>query len=475
VTEYIPEGRRLRSLAFWMGDGYIESFEYGIAGTPCEPVIDRKCLTHIPDNIIALFPRDPDLPRFGAVSYLGVPLFDVDGGLLGHLAALDTKPMPVEPHLVTVFEIFAARAAAEYRRIRTEDRVRAREDELRLLSDEADFLRENLHEAPGDGVILGRSPPMRELLGCLSRVAATDTTVLILGETGTGKELVARSIHAASPRRKKQLVRVNCAAIPGSLMESEFFGHEKGAFTGATLSREGRFALADGGTIFLDEIGELPLDLQAKLLRVLQEGEFEALGSAKTRKVDVRVIAATNRNLQEMVRAGTFREDLYYRLDVFPLRVPPLRERGDDIGALADVFAQRFARRMGRHIETLAPEDLCRLESYSWPGNVRELQNVIERAIILSPGARLDLARALPAAGCGTLPCPAPRSTDGTPPIWSAAELEDLERGNILRALGRTGWKVAGEGGAAGLLGLPPSTLASRMRALGIRRPGRDA
>jgi transcriptional regulator with GAF, ATPase, and Fis domain len=310
---------------------------------------------------------------------------------------------------------------------------------------------------------------MKELFESLKRVAVTDATVLIFGETGTGKELIARSIHQAGSRKEKPLVRVNCAAIPGSLMESEFFGHERGAFTGATTRREGRFALADGGTIFLDEVGELPLDLQAKLLRVLQEGEFEPLGSARTRKVNVRVIAATNRDLEGMVREGKFREDLYYRLNVFPLRVPPLRERSNDIALLARAFAERLAYRMGQRLDPLNPDDFRRLQEYSWPGNVRELQNVIERAIILSTGPRLELVRAMPA---GSAPAP-PSANAGEPEdarILSARELESLERANIERALAACDGKISGENGAASRLGLPPSTLNSRMKSLGIQR-----
>jgi transcriptional regulator with GAF, ATPase, and Fis domain len=311
---------------------------------------------------------------------------------------------------------------------------------------------------------------MHELFESLKRVAVTDATVLIFGETGTGKELIARSIHQAGARKDKPLVRVNCAAIPGALMESEFFGHERGAFTGATARRDGRFALADGGTIFLDEVGELPLDLQAKLLRVLQEGEFEPLGSVRTRKVNVRVLAATNRDLDVMVREGKFREDLFYRLNVFPLRVPPLRERGDDTALLARAFAERLARRMGRRLEPLHPDDSRRLQDYSWPGNVRELQNVIERAIILSAGPRLDLDRAMPANAA-----PAPSSVEaanGSPArILSARELESFERANLERALAACGGKISGPDGAAGRLGLAPSTLRSRMKALRIQSP----
>jgi transcriptional regulator with GAF, ATPase, and Fis domain len=347
----------------------------------------------------------------------------------------------------------------------------AAERRIALLLEETEYLRESVRELDGMGDMLGASPAMKELFEALKQVAVTDATVLIFGETGTGKELIARSIHQAGPRKDKPLVRVNCAAIPGTLMESEFFGHERGAFTGATVRREGRFGLADGGTIFLDEVGELPLDLQAKLLRVLQEGEFEPLGSARTRKVNVRVVAATNRDLAEMAREGKFREDLFYRLNVFPLRVPPLRERGGDVALLARAFAERFARRMGRRIELLHPDDFRRLQDYPWPGNVRELQNVIERAIIFSSGTRLDLNRAMPETATPAPP-PVARNDGGEERILNAKELESLERVNIERALSACGGKIAGENGAACRLGLPPSTLTSRMKALGIQRPG---
>jgi transcriptional regulator with GAF, ATPase, and Fis domain len=293
--------------------------------------------------------------------------------------------------------------------------------------------------------------------------------VLILGETGTGKELIARAIHRASRRRDKPLIKVNCAAIPATLIESEFFGHEQGAFTGATKKRDGRFALAHGGTIFLDEVSELPFDLQSKLLRVLQEGEFEPVGSAHTRKVDARVIAATNRDLGQAVRDGRFREDLYYRLNVFPILLPPLRERREDIGILAAAFAQKFARRMGRSLEPLSHNCLRRLETYNWPGNVRELQNIVERAVITSSDGNLNLDRALPETVNSPHIMP---SSDGAAAkhVRTAKELEELERQNLIAALESVDWKVAGSNGAAQLLGIKPTTLSSRMKALGIER-----
>lgn len=291
--------------------------------------------------------------------------------------------------------------------------------------------------------------------------------VLVLGETGTGKELVARAIHEASGRRDGPLVRVNCAAIPETLMESEFFGHEKGAFTGATARREGRFAQAQGGTMFLDEVGELPLDLQAKLLRVLQEGEFEPVGANRTVRVDVRIVAATNRRLEEEIEAGRFREDLFYRLNVFPVWLPPLRERGEDVILLGEMLAGRIARRMGRRFNGFDEEALRVLRGYDWPGNVRELQNVIERALILSPD-RLDMERAMPRSGSTAVPV---KSVDDPGRVWTARELEEFEKENLKRALHASGWKISGPDGAAGRLGVPASTLTSRLKVFGISRP----
>jgi transcriptional regulator with GAF, ATPase, and Fis domain len=303
------------------------------------------------------------------------------------------------------------------------------------------------------------------------QVAETDATVLIFGETGTGKELIARAIHAESPRRHKPLIKVNCAAIPATLMESEFFGHEQGAFTGATQKRHGRFTMADRGTIFLDEIGELSPELQVKLLRVLQEGEFEPVGSSTTRRVDVRVIAATNRNLELAIEKREFREDLYYRLNVFPVTSPPLRERGDDVCLLAAEFARSSGRRIGRKIGPLSPACIHRLKAYHWPGNIRELQNVMERAVITSRDGRLNLDRALPetaecASAADTEASMAERSDSA---IRTQEEMQQLERDNLIRALISTGWRVSGEQGAARLLAMNPSTLSSRIKALGIR------
>ena len=594
VTEYFPESRRLKALAFWMGGQWLKDWEMVVNGTPCERVIDERCLIHIPDNLLEIYAEDPDVQAVGAASYMGMPLLDLDGKILGHLAVLDLRPMPPEPRAQALFQIFAARAAAELRRMRAEAQVREREQKLgrlvgsamdaiieldqhlkinqvnpaaekvlgasamlltgqtfthflapdsreklaRLIIDldtrpegqrslwigggltatvhggesfqaeatlsrfdvkrepfytlvlrnvndrlqaerkiesltiEAEYLREELNELIGADEIIGRSDALLRVLDDVKEVAGTDATVLILGETGTGKELVARAIHLASGRRDKPLIKVNCAAIPATLMESEFFGHEQGAFTGATKKRDGRFALAHGGTIFLDEIGELPLDLQAKLLRIIQEGEFEPVGSSQTRKVDVRVIAATNRDLEKLLRTGQFREDLFYRLNVYPIKLPPLRKRPDDIGMLATAFARNFARRMGRRLVPLSDDCVRRLQAYNWPGNVRELQNIIERAVITSRDGHLNLDRALPesvnAAAAALGPVVADKPT--AQHVRTAKEFEELERSNIIAALKAAEWKVAGEQGAAQLLGVKPTTLGSRMKALNIER-----
>jgi PAS domain S-box-containing protein len=353
--------------------------------------------------------------------------------------------------------------------LRNSDERLEAERQIRLLRQETEYLREAVREMPGHDDLLGRSDCMQAVFDAIKRVAKTDSTVLITGETGTGKELVARSIHTASSRADKTLVTVNCAAIPANLIESELFGHERGAFTGATTRREGRFSLANGGSIFLDEVGELPLELQAKLLRVLQEGEFEPLGRTKTVKVDVRIVAATNRDLKRMCAEGKFREDLYFRLHVFPIHIPPLRERGRDVEHLAAAFIQRFARRMGKRIHPLTDEQLKRLRSYDWPGNVRELQNVLERAMILTSGKDLELERAMSGI-VATEPVVSLASTEPASRVFTVGEMGELERANIMRALEFCGGKVSGEKGAARLLGIPATTLSSRMKALNVAR-----
>jgi|RhiMethySRZTD1v2_1073278.scaffolds.fasta_scaffold27118_3 formate hydrogenlyase transcriptional activator len=323
---------------------------------------------------------------------------------------------------------------------------------------------ENLYlqeESRADGAfadVVGETPAIQKVLASVRKVAKTDSTVLVTGETGTGKEVVVRAIHENSGRKDKILVKVNCAALPSGVIESELFGHEKGAFTGALTRRLGRFELAHGGTLFLDEVGDLPLELQAKLLRVLQEGEFERLGGSATIKVNVRLIAATNRDLKRAVAEGRFREDLFYRLNVFPIAIPPLRERREDVPRLARHFVMLCASKMGKTIESISEQSLSKLTAYGWPGNVRELQNVIERAVILSPSRRLELDEVLPspAAGSKTIP---------------GRSLEHVERDHIIAVLESVGWRVSGDRGAASVLGLKRTTLEARMRKLGISRP----
>ena len=328
------------------------------------------------------------------------------------------------------------------------------------LADEKLYLEEEIRSEYTFEEIVGESPALKRVLSQVETVAATDSSVLVLGETGTGKEVIARALHDLSLRRERTFVKVNCAAIPTGLLESELFGHEKGAFTGAIAQKAGRFELAHRGTLFLDEVGDIPLELQPKLLRVLQEKEFERLGSTQTLHVDVRVVAATNRDLIQMVEDRLFRSDLYYRLNVFPIVVPPLRERREDIPLLVRYFAQKHARRMDRHIESIPAEEMESLTNYQWPGNVRELENLIERAVILSRGPALHV------------PLPEGRLSSDAP-AGSPVTLEAAEREHILRALQDTNWVIAGSSGAAKRLGMKRTTLQSRMAKLGISRPNR--
>jgi transcriptional regulator with GAF, ATPase, and Fis domain len=322
------------------------------------------------------------------------------------------------------------------------------------------------------GRIVGTSPALRRMLNQVEAVAETPANVLVQGESGVGKELVAHALHLRSPRAAGPLVKVNCASIPKELFESEFFGHVKGAFTGAHRDRLGRFQLADGGTLFLDEISEIPLELQSKLLRVLQESEFERVGDDVTHSVDVRVIVATNKNLEKLIVDGEFREDLFYRLSVFPIDVPPLRDRGEDIVQLAQHFLEQTCQDFGRELLTLTRTQAEHLRAYQWPGNVRELKNVIERAVILSQGKVLRLDLSMPGLEAPA-ESPAPLSPEA-PGVLTERQMKDFQKANIIRALKLTSWRVSGKGGAAELLGLRPTTLADRVRTYKIKRPTRN-
>jgi formate hydrogenlyase transcriptional activator len=373
----------------------------------------------------------------------------------GHTAErADGEAFPIEATLSYAQANGQALYTIILRDIEERKKAEAERQKLRGLNI---YLEEELRSAQAAEEFVGSSRSLREVMRNVQQVAGTEATVLITGETGTGKELIARAVHRLSARKDMVMVKLNCAAIPAGLVESELFGHEKGAFTGALARKIGRFELANGGTLFLDEVGELSLDLQAKLLRVLQEGEFERLGSNRTTTVDVRIVAATNRDLAKRVTEGEFRADLFYRLNVFPIPLPPLRERQDDILLLVEHFVKRYATEYGKQIDTVPEHMVTALQAYDWPGNVRELQHVIERAVILTRGHQLAFDEGFLHA----------EATEISPHVITLAE---VERNHILKILEDTGWRISGKEGAAELLGLKPTTLESRMKKLGIKR-----
>jgi formate hydrogenlyase transcriptional activator len=416
---------------------------------------------HLRSDLAAERPffEDPLFYEEGLRCVLNLPLI-ARGNAFGTLNIASKMPACYSPQDIEFSSLVADQIAVAI------DNVRAYEEISQLkhrLDRENLCLRDEIHAQHNFEEMVGTSPAIKDVLDRVAMVAGTDSTVLLLGETGTGKELIARSLHHQSKRKDRALVKVNCAALPAGLIESELFGHEKGAFTGAVSRKVGRFELADGGTLFLDEIGELPLDLQTKLLRVLQEHEFERIGGTQTFRVDVRVIAATNRDLTAAIADKAFRADLYYRLNVFPIRLPSLRDRREDIPILARYFAFRHMIRMGKRIDHIDPRALDRLQGYHWPGNIRELEHLIERAVILSRGPVLHIEdEALPST----------RPPDRTEPELDT--LESIERSHIVRTLVSTRWVVEGPAGAAKILDLHPSTLRSRMRKLDIRRAHRD-
>jgi len=587
VTECI-DNNRVRSLAFWNTDRFVNNSEYDLGGTPCLVAIEGRTV-HYESHLQALFPADQALVELSAKSYLGVPVRDSTRCVIGHLVIMDDKPMSSDQLVLSVMETFASRAGAELERVRAFDSIHRQKQEsderFRDLFEEAPiayvlegldsriiranraaanllgiksedivgklgkefapntpeaqrrmreafesveggnaangivlelsrkdngkpvwiqwwsrpdpigkftrtmfiditervlieqekiqleaqnaYLWEEIRSELNFGDIIGESPGVRKVRQQIQLVAPTDAAVLITGESGTGKELVARAIHENSLRKERPLIKVNCGAIPENLFESEFFGHARGAFTGALKDKSGRFELADGGTLFLDEIGDLPLAMQAKLLRVLQEHEIERVGETRLRKVNVRIIAATNRDLKGEVEAGRFRQDLFYRLSVFPIEVPPLRQRRDDIPQLALHFVRVTAKKMNRPPLRLTKAHAEQLAVHDWPGNIRELQNAVERAVILAHGGPLRFE--LPTTHVGSsAPVNAPPAD--SPMILTREQWKHRESESISRALKQSGGKVFGPGGAAELLGMRPTTLMSRIKALGLNR-----
>jgi transcriptional regulator with GAF, ATPase, and Fis domain len=422
---------------------------------------------------VVSFATPEELPAEAATDKQGLEKFGIGSGLFipiavlrsseysfGTSSAKEDRNCPEEyiPRLRLLGELFVNAVERSKSELALREHLVEIERLKIQLEKENVYLREEIKMGRGLANIVGDSNAMQYVFFRIQQVAPTDATVLVLGETGTGKGMVAHAIHEMSARKDRPMITVNCAALPVNLIESELFGHEKGAFTGAHTKQVGRFEVANGGTIFLDEIGEMPIELQAKLLRVLQEGEFERLGSPRSIRVDVRVIASTSRDLKAEVHNKRFREDLFYRLNVFPVSMPPLRMRRDDIPQLVGHFVDKYSRRIGRQIKTIPKSAMKSLQGYSWPGNVRELEHVIERAVITSTGTALQFADRLEDEATEARDEP-------------LKELAAMEREHILKALQKTGWKIDGEGGAASLLGLHPSTLRFRIKKLGIERP----
>ncbi len=470
LVEVLEEGRTVRVTHSWAAPGVVPFPEDATETPPAWWAAtlargESLSLSRLPDDLPPEAAAERSyVTRRGMKSHLAVPL--VVGGR--NLFALSTG----------VFRGYRTWSDADVRRLRVvgqilvnalyrkriEGELRDTLAEVRALKEHIEeenaHLRTELAEIAHPAEIVGGSAALRRAVSLAAQVAPSDSSVLLLGETGTGKELFANAIHAQSRRSKGPLVKVNCAAIPATLLESELFGHEKGAFTGAIGARPGRFELADGGTLLLDEIGDLPSEVQAKLLRVLQDHEVQRLGARSPRKVDVRIVAATNHDLERRIAEGTFRQDLYYRLAVFVIQIPPLRERRDDIPLLAWSIVNRRQGELGRHIERISRQSMDALQAYPWPGNVRELENVIERALILSRGPVLELEESF-----------APGVAGGGQPVHGSDRFDTVAADHIVHVLERCGWKIDGHGNAAEVLGLHPNTLRSRMKKLGIARP----
>jgi PAS domain S-box-containing protein len=461
------------------GDDFHLTQSWARNGLPMDPV-ERRSLkalfpflwTRLMAGDVCSFARASDIPddltranvvRFGSKAGCTVG-FSIDGEVAGCVSYAGRDEREWTSDVVGRLRLLSRVFANAFARQRSDRALQDALAEIKRLGDrlkaENTYLRSEVRQAMGGSPVVGQSPAILESLELAAQVAPTDSSVLLLGETGTGKELFAGQVHDLSARRDRLMVRVNCAAIPDTLLESELFGREKGAYTGALTRQTGRFELADKSTIFLDEIGDLPLEVQVKLLRVLEDRQVERLGSSRSIKVDVRIIAATHRNLEEMVAAGKFREDLYYRLNVFPIRVPPLRERPGDIPLLIWRFVDEFSKRFGKPVSSIDKDSLVDLQQHSWPGNVRELRNVVERAMIVAkPNGRL----VIPLASAASPAAAAPKSS----------KLVDVEIAHMRSVLEASGWRIRGAGGAAERLGLKPSTLETRLAKLGMRRPDR--
>jgi PAS domain S-box-containing protein len=455
---------KVKTLAYVDRNLVKRNVEYALKGTPCEVVI-KSADFFSPGELDSQILAESDIRAYVAVPILSASKSEV----IGHIACFDKAEIVCTQDQVSLLKIFAARAGAEMEKLEAQRKWQNANAALQLHLQEISILRNqlrpgNIHvkEKPREGEkfegIISASKKFRKILKEIELVAATDVTVLITGESGTGKELIAKAIHKISKRGKNSFVKINCAALPASLIESELFGHERGAFTGATERKIGRFELADGGTIFLDEIGELPIELQTKLLRVLQEGEFERLGSRETVKINARLLAATNRNLELGVERKEFREDLYYRLNVFPIHCLPLRERKEDIPLLVKHFCRKCESKTGRTATGISSKAMTALTSYDWPGNIRELENIIERAIILSDNGIIEYGDWIP------------KDRPGESVNSGLLRLDEVEKGHITAILKQTNWKLSGENGAAKMLGLSVPRLEAKMKKLGIKR-----
>lgn len=471
VTIYLVEGQEVVMKAH---RGYSNQYIEQLRRIPYPKSFRWKVITEGKPRYSADADRDtfiePATREMGVKSYLCMPI-RYEGKTSGTTTILSFQKNAFDEEELKLMEIVAHQIETAINNAQQAEALRQSKAALQKalieleqfknrLQIENVYLQEEIKTEYNFEEIVGQGESIKKVLRKVEQVAPTDTTVLIHGQTGTGKELIARAIHNLSPRKDRPLVKVNCGAISPGLFESELFGHEKGAFTGALQRRLGRFELADGGTIFLDEVSEFPLDTQVKLLRVLQEGEFERLGSSQPIKVDVRVIAATNRNVTEAIKTGSFRSDLYYRLNVFPLEVPPLRERKSDIPLLANFFLTRFAKKLNRQFHGISRDTMERLMNYIWPGNIRELQNVIERAVVVSVGPTIQIDESILGFNVGS-------------ETVVKETLEEVERAYILRVVEDKDWVIQGKGGAASVLGINPNTLRSRMQRLGIRKPGR--